>query len=148
MTKSMPSRKLALTTTSLGWDGILRRSRCIFGTPIQEGADIYIERYGPNRSMEYALNQYKIDSEGRLCADAVEKRSLLCWQDGRISHLPSARSGAICQSLLGMSSGTMGEYTSEEDIPSELRGRFSQRRHLYDSADGQIQAKATDHETL
>lgn len=46
----------------MGWD--LTKEPLHFGTPIQEGADIYKERYGPNRSMEYALNQYKSIRKG------------------------------------------------------------------------------------
>ena len=68
----------------MGWD--LTKEPLHFGTPIQEGADIYKERYGPNRSMEYALNQYK-SSHLPISPGGVK------WNDGknipqkRISHL-------------------------------------------------------------
>ena len=100
-----------------------------FGTPIQEGAEIYKERYGPNRSMEYALNQYKSIRKGDYVLMRLKNGHYYVGRTTGSAIYLQQDQEPFANLSWGCQVERWEEYTSEEDIPSELRGRFSQRRH-------------------
>lgn len=111
----------------MGWD--LTKEPLHFGTPIQEGADIYKERYGPNRSMEYALNQYKSIRKGDYVLMRLKNGHYYVGRTAGSAIYLQQEQEPFANLSWGCQVERWEEYTSEEDIPSELRGRFSQRRH-------------------
>ena len=111
----------------MGWD--LTKEPLHFGTPIQEGAEIYKERYGPNRSMEYALNQYKSIRKGDYVLMRLKNGHYYVGRTAGSAIYLQQDQEPFANLSWGCQVERWEEYTSEEDIPSELRGRFSQRRH-------------------
>lgn len=111
----------------MGWD--LTKEPLHFGTPIQEGADIYKERYGPNRSMEYPLNQYKSIRKGDYVLMRLKNGHYYVGRTAGSAIYLQQEQEPFANLSWGCQVERWEEYTSEEDIPSELRGRFSQRRH-------------------
>ena len=112
----------------MGWD-IPDGPRPAYGTPIQDGAGEYQKLKGSDKSMEAALSEYKTIKRG----DYV----LLRLKNGHY-YVGKAADGAFYMQKDEMPFSALSwgcqvekwiEFKREEDIPSELRGRFSQRQH-------------------
>lgn len=111
----------------MGWDIV--NEPLSYGTSIQDGAEIYKERYGPNSGMENALKQYKRVQKGDYVLTRLKNGH---YYVGRVIE-PAIYVQQDQKPYINLSWGCRverwEEYASEEDIPSEIRGRLSQKRH-------------------
>lgn len=102
------------------------------GTPIQEGEKIYCARradFEHNSGLKNALDRYKEIKEGDYVLTRLKNGHYYVGRTtGSAIYLQQAQTPYSDLSW-GCQVERWEEYASEEDIPSELRGRLSQRRH-------------------
>lgn len=99
-----------------------------FGLPIQEGKNVYQELYGEDSGLEKALNNYEKIKQGDYVLIRLKNGHYYVGKTiGSAFYMH--KNGKPFKYLSWGCKVEKWEHIPEEDVPSELRGRMSQRYH-------------------
>ena len=116
----------------MGWD-LPKDTMLPFETTIQKGAEIYREihqtRYGDDSGMKNALLNYQKIQKGDYVVMRLKNGHYYVGKTAESPVYLQQEQEPFSYLSWGCRVERWEEYVSEEDIPSELRGRLSQRRH-------------------